>query len=199
MGATDTDTLAVLLAQVRACRACEGHLPHAPRPILRAGETARILVVGHAPGLQAHSSGTPWDDASGERLRAWMGLDSQAFYDESRVAIISIGYCYPGRGRGGDLPPRPECAALWLDRLLAKLPRIETTLLIGVHAQRRFLGQNRKQSLTATVRAWREFAPRYLPLPHPSARNTPWFRRHRWFDDELLPGVRRTIAERIAR
>ena len=199
MRAPNTPTLATLLSQVRACRACEGRLPHAPNPILRAHAAARILVVGHAPGLQAHVSGTPWDDASGDRLRTWMGLDRPAFYDETRIAIVSMGYCYPGRGRGGDLPPRPECAALWLDRLLRGMPRIETTLLIGLHAQRHFLGRRRKPSLTTTVLAWREFAPRYVPLPHPSARNTPWFHRNRWFEHELLPGLRATVARLMAR
>jgi uracil-DNA glycosylase len=133
-------TLEVLLAAVRACRACEQHLPLGPRPVLRAGATARILIVGQAPGARVHATGVPWDDLSGERLRAWMGMNGEAFYDESRVAIIPMGYCYPGRGNGGDLPPRRECAALWLDLLLAKLPRIELTLLIGQYAQRHFLG-----------------------------------------------------------
>jgi uracil-DNA glycosylase len=168
-------------------------LPLGPRPVLRASETARILVVGQAPGIRVHATGTPWDDPSGERLRTWMGLDTDRFYDESQIAIIPMGYCYPGRGNGGDLPPRRECATLWLDHLLAKLPRIELTLLIGLHAQRHFLGNRRKPSLTETVWAWREFAPEYLPLPHPSARNTPWFKRNPWFEHELLP----TLRERI--
>src|SRR5437870_2025620 len=133
-------SLDALLAAVRQCRACEKHLPLGPRPVLRAGETARILVVGQAPGVRVHATGTPWDDASGDRLRAWMGLDTPRFYDESQIAIIPMGYCYPGRGNGGDLPPRRECATLWLDHLLDKLPRIELTLLIGLHAQRHFLG-----------------------------------------------------------
>jgi uracil-DNA glycosylase len=190
---TEYPTLEGLLAAVRQCRACEGQLPLGPRPVLRAGRAARILVVGQAPGARVHASGIPWDDPSGERLRAWMGLGTDAFYDESRIAIIPMGYCYPGRGRGGDLPPRRECASLWLDQLLARLPRIELTLLIGLHAQRHFLGGRRKRSLTETARAWREFAPEYLPLPHPSARNTPWFRRNPWFERELLPVLRERI------
>jgi uracil-DNA glycosylase len=190
---TEYPTLEGLLAAVRQCRACEGQLPLGPRPVLRAGRAARILVVGQAPGARVHASGIPWDDPSGERLRAWMGLGTDAFYDESRIAIIPMGYCYPGRGRGGDLPPRRECASLWLDQLLARLPRIELTLLIGLHAQRHFLGGRRKRSLTDTARAWREFAPEYLPLPHPSARNTPWFRRNPWFERELLPVLRERI------
>lgn len=187
-----------LLSAVRACRACEKHLPLGPRPVLRAGEAARVLIVGQAPGVRVHASGIPWDDPSGERLRAWMGLGTDRFYDESRTAIIPMGYCYPGRGNGGDLPPRRECATLWLDHLLAKLPQIELTLLIGLHAQRHFLGKRRKQSLTETVKAWREFAPEFLPLPHPSARNTPWFQRNPWFEHELLPVLRERIKSLYA-
>ena len=187
-------TLEGLLSAVRDCRACEKHLPLGPRPVLRARETARILVVSQAPGARVHASGIPWDDPSGARLRAWMGVDADAFYDDTQIAIIPMGYCYPGRGNGGDLPPRRECAALWLDHLLAKLPHIEMTLLIGLHAHRHFLGNRRRASLTETVKAWRAFAPGYLPLPHPSARNTPWFQRNPWFEGELLPGLRERIA-----
>ena len=176
-----------LLEAIRKCRACEGHLPLGPRPVLQAGATARILVVGQAPGLRVHTSGIPWDDPSGERLRKWMGVDKAGFYDESQFAIIPMGYCYPGRGNGGDLPPRRECAALWHDHLLARLPHIELTLLIGMYAQRHFLGNRRKWSLTDTVKAWREFTPAYVPLPHPSPRNTAWFQRNPWFETELLP------------
>lgn len=190
--------LAQLLSTVRQCRACEPHLPLTPRPILQAGEGARILIVGQAPGLRAHLSGTPWDDASGERLRSWMGIDAASFYDASRIAIVPMGYCYPGRGRGGDLPPRRECAALWLDHLLARLPHIELTLLVGLHAQRHFLRARRKQSLTETVRAWRDYAPAYLPLPHPSARNTPWFQRNPWFEHELLPVLQERVKSLLA-
>jgi len=186
--------LAGLLTEVRSCRACEAHLPLGPRPVLQAEASARILVVGQAPGVRVHNSGVPWDDASGDRLRNWTGLDTVRFYDASEVAIIPMGFCYPGRGHGGDLPPRRECADLWLDRLLARLPRIELTLLIGLHAQRHFLARRRKQSLTETVTSWREFAPEYLPLPHPSARNTPWFQRNPWFEQDLLPALKQQVA-----
>jgi uracil-DNA glycosylase len=192
-------TLEALLAAVRKCRVCEGQLPLGPRPVLRVGEKARILVVGQAPGVRVHTTGIPWDDPSGVRLRAWMGLDTDRFYDESEIAIIPMGYCYPGRGNGGDLPPRRECATLWLDHLLARLPRIELTLLIGLHAQRHFLGSRRKRSLTETTKAWREFAPNYFPLPHPSARNTPWFQRNPWFEHELLPVLRERVKSLHAR
>ncbi|MCE3602585.1 uracil-DNA glycosylase family protein [Massilia sp. P8910] len=184
-----------LLADVRACRACEAHLPKGPRPIVQVGEGARVLIVGQAPGARVHASGIPWDDASGTRLREWLGVDANAFYDPARFAIIPMGYCYPGRGNGGDLPPRTECADLWLDQLLANLPDIELTLLIGAYAQRHFLGARRKASLTATVQAWRDVAPRYFPLPHPSPRNTPWLQRHPWFEQELVPVLRARIAQ----
>lgn len=193
MSKSEYATLDRLLAEVRQCRVCEKSLPLGPRPVLQAGESARILIVGQAPGTRVHASGKPWDDPSGERLRQWMGVDADVFYDASQIAIIPMGYCYPGRGNGGDLPPRPECASLWLDQLLAKLPQIELTLLIGLHAQRHFLGKRRKASLTKTTEAWREFAPEYLPLPHPSARNTPWFKRNPWFEQAILPTLRQRI------
>lgn len=188
------ETLDTLLRDVRACRVCAAHLPLGPRPVVQAGSSARILIVGQAPGLRVHQTGIPWDDLSGERLREWMGVEKTQFYDASRIAIVPMGLCYPGRGKGGDLPPRPECAPLWLDRLLVQLPRIEVTLLIGQYAQRRFLGAGRKKTLTATVKAWREYAPRSIPLPHPSPRNQPWFQRHPWFDQEVVPMLRALIG-----
>lgn len=191
---TPYPTLESLLLGVRGCRACAEQLPLGPRPVLRAGATARILIVGQAPGLRVHTTGIPWDDASGQRLRAWMGVDQAAFDDESRIAIIPMGYCYPGRGRGGDAPPRRECAALWLDQLLARLPRLELTLLIGRYAQRHFLCNRCKPTLAETVQAWREYAPRFLPLPHPSPRNQPWLARHPWFERQLLPVLRARVS-----
>jgi uracil-DNA glycosylase len=182
-----------LLTAVRACRACEQSLPLGPRPVLRASATARILIVGQAPGARVHASGIPWDDASGDRLRAWMGVEKDAFYDEKTIAIVPMGYCYPGRGQGGDNPPRPECARLWLDQLLQRMPRIGLTLLIGQYAQRHFLGKRRKATLTETVRAWREYQPDHFPLVHPSPRNTPWQQRNPWFEAELLPELRSRI------
>lgn len=191
---TPHQSLERLLVEVRDCRVCEAHLPLGPRPVLQVGRSARILVVGQAPGVRVHASGIAWDDASGDRLRNWTGLDNALFYNPSIVAIIPMGYCYPGRGAGGDLPPRRECANLWLDRLLAQLPSIELTLLIGLHAQRHFLGPKRKATLTQTVKSWREFAPNQFPLPHPSARNTPWFQRHPWFVQDLLPALRQRVG-----
>ena len=199
MTQTGYPTLEALLAAVRGCRACAQDLPLGPRPVLCAGKTARILIVGQAPGARVHATGIPWGDASGERLRAWMGVEKNVFYNESRIAIIPMGYCYPGRGKSGDLPPRRECAQLWLDLLLDRLPQIELTLLIGQYAQRRFLGNRRKASLTETTREWQEYAPKYFPVPHPSPRNTSWFRSNAWFERKLLPELRARIGAILAR
>lgn len=162
---------------------------------MRAHPGARILIVGQAPGARVHASGIPWDDASGKRLRAWLNVDDATFYDESLFAIVPMGFCYPGRGASGDNPPRPECAPLWLDKLLAELPDIRLTLLIGQYAQRRFLGARRKSTLTETVRAWPEYAPEFIPLPHPSPRNQGWLKQHPWFDADVLPALRDRVAE----
>jgi uracil-DNA glycosylase len=186
-----------LLVAVRGCRACERHLPLGPRPILQAHAAARILIVGHAPGLRVHTTGIPWDDPSGERLRHWMGVDSDTFYDASRVAIIPMGYCYPGRATSGDMAPRSECAELWLDRLLAHLPDLQLTLLIGQYAQRHFLRSRRKRSLTETTQAWQDYSPQYFPLPHPSPRNQPWFKRHPWFDRQVVPALRARVTQLV--
>lgn len=198
MAQSNHPTMESLLAAVRNCRVCAAHLPLGPRPVLQAAETSRILIVGQAPGMRVHTTGIPWDDASGERLRGWMGVGKDIFYDESRIAIIPMGYCYPGRGSSGDLPPRRECAELWLTQLLAKLPQIEMTLLIGQHAQRHFLGSRRKSSLAETTKAWREYAPQYIALPHPSPRNTPWLQRNSGFEQELLPELRMRIGALLA-
>lgn len=187
-----------LLAEIRACRACEHALPLGPRPVLQASATARLLIVGQAPGAKVHASGVPWDDASGERLREWLGIDKTTFYDARRVAIVPMGFCYPGRGGGGDNPPRAECAPLWHTRLLDQLTNVRLTLLVGQYAQRYFLGARRKASLTETVQAWREYAPDYVPLPHPSPRNQPWFKRHAWFEAEVLPALRQRVAALFA-
>lgn len=187
-----------LLAAVRACRACAAELPLGPRPLVQAGAGARLLIVGQAPGAKAHASGVPWDDASGARLRDWLGLSPAQFYDPAQVAIVPMGLCYPGRGRGGDLPPRRECAALWQDDLLARLPRVELILLIGRYAQQHHLGAARKPNVAATVAAWADYAPSHFPLPHPSPRNTGWLQRHPWFERELLPQLRQRVRETLA-
>ena len=192
-------SLAALLREVRACRACEAALPLGPRPVLRVSVTARILIVGQAPGTRVHETGVPWNDPSGDRLRDWLELSRDAFYDESRIAIIPMGYCYPGRNeRGGDLPPRKECAELWLPRLLECLPDRVLTLLAGGYAQRQYLGDLVKPTLTETVRAWREYAPEYIPLPHPSFRNLRWLKQNSWFEEEMIPDLRKA-AHRVLR
>ena len=190
------DRLDQLLVEVRACTVCRAYLE--PRPVLRAAGTARLLIVGQAPGRKVHATGIPWNDPSGDRLRLWLGMDRTDFYDESRIAIIPTGLCFPGSGKGGDLPPRPECAPLWHPRLLAQLPEIRLTLLIGQYAQAFYLGDRRKPALTATVAAWQEFLPRFLPLPHPSPRNQLWLQRNPWFEAELLPVLQSRVAEALA-
>ncbi|MDB5840745.1 MAG: Uracil-DNA glycosylase superfamily [Herminiimonas sp.] len=198
MAKPEYQNLNILLSAVRGCTACAQHLPLGARPVLQASDTARILIVGQAPGLRVHQSGIPWDDASGARLREWMGIDKTLFYDASRIAIIPMGYCYPGRGNGGDLPPRRECAERWLDQLLAHLPRIELTLLIGQYAQAHFLGNRRKRSLTETTMAWRSYGPRFIPMPHPSPRNQAWFKRNQWFAEDVVPALRTQTAAVLA-
>lgn len=168
--------------------------------MLRAQATASMLIVGQAPGTRVHETGIPWNDPSGDRLRCWLDMDRDTFYDESRIAIIPMGLCYPGRyPRGGDLPPRPECAPMWHGPLLAHLPRLQLTLIIGAYAQRYYLADRVKKNLTETVRAWREYIPEFLPLPHPSFRNNAWLRRNPWFEDEILPYLRQRSAGLVCR
>lgn len=186
--------LDTLLSQVRACRACEPELPLGARPVLQASSQSRILIVGQAPGTKVHETGIPWNDASGKRLREWLGVDAETFYDPARFAIVPMGLCYPGRAASGDKPPRPECAPMWMDQILARLKHIELTLLVGLYAQRYFLGIANKPSLTDTVRAWADYGPRYLPLPHPSPRNVAWFKRNAWFGEEVVPMLRERVA-----
>ena len=191
-------TLDDLLVAVRSCRACEAQLPLGPRPVLQAGVAATILIVGQAPGARVHASGIPWADRSGERLRSWMGIDTDRFYDRQRVAIVPMGLCYPGRATSGDRPPRRECAPLWLTSLLAQLPRIELTLLVGQYAQAHFLRRAGHSSVTTTMQNWRDHLPRVIPLPHPSPRNIAWFKANPWFDHELVPVLRQRIRDLLA-
>jgi uracil-DNA glycosylase len=187
-----------LLAEVRSCRHCETHLPLGPRPVLRVQSSARLLVIGQAPGTRVHATGIPWNDASGDRLRAWMAVDRATFYDDSRIAIVPMGLCYPGRdAKGGDAPPRAECAPLWHARIMAMLPNLRLVLLVGRYAQAHYLKKERASSLTATVRDWRRFLPDRLPLPHPSWRTIGWQRKNPWFDTELLPELRRRVSEEL--
>lgn len=188
----DSIPLRQLLEEVRACRHCEADLPLGPRPVLRAAASARLLVIGQAPGTRVHASGIPWNDPSGARLRDWMGIDADTFYDEGKVAIVPMGFCYPGRGGGGDLPPRPECAALWHARILDHLPRVRLTLLVGSHAQARYMGR-KGRSLGERVRDRDAWPPGMVPLVHPSPRNQAWLKRNPWFEREVLPELRRRV------
>jgi uracil-DNA glycosylase len=182
-----------LLREIRACRICERHLPLGPNPVLRAGADARLLIVSQAPGIRVHTTGIPWNDASGRRLRDWLQIDAATFYDEQRVAIVPMGFCYPGKTGSGDAPPRPECRATWHPRLLPLLPKVQLTLLVGQYAQAYILGARRKPSLGETVRAWRDYLPTHLPLPHPSPRNVGWFKANPWFEAEVLPVLRERV------
>jgi len=182
--------LPALLEEIRGCRLCAAQLPLGPHPVLRASASARLLIVGQAPGTKVH--------ASGQRLRSWLALEPAPFYDETRIAIVPMGFCYPGKAGGGDAPPRPECRATWHPRLLPLLGEVRLTLLIGQYAQAYFLGERRKSTLTDTVRAWCEYAPQYIPLPHPSPRNVGWFKTNPWFEAETVPALRALVREALA-
>ncbi|GGD92814.1 uracil-DNA glycosylase [Tsuneonella deserti] len=184
-----------LLAGIAACRACSHVLPLGPRPVLQISPTARILVASQAPGTKVHHSGVPFADASGDRLREWMGVAREEFYDASRVAIVPMGLCYPGRKGGGDAPPRPECAPLWRARIMAQLRQLRLTLLIGSYAQVERLGRG---AMTERVRAFRDHLPEVLPLPHPSWRSQVWMKRNPWFEAEVLPALRSAVREALA-
>jgi uracil-DNA glycosylase len=187
----------LLLQEVRACSACAPDLPQGPRPVLQAHPHARLLLVGQAPGRKVHASGVPFDDASGQRLRAWLGLPADTFYDPQQVAILPMGFCYPGSGAHGDLPPRPRCAALWRNRLLQGLPNIRLTVLLGQYAWRHHLPSPGKR-LTDAVIDWPLHAPALFVLPHPSPRNQAWFRRHPWFESEVVPALQEAVVQALA-
>ena len=183
-----------LLARVRACTLCDG-LPLGPRPILQASGASRILIASQAPGRRAHERGVPFDDPSGDRLREWLGVDRTAFYDPSKFAIVPMGFCFPGSGRAGDLPPRAECAPAWREELLAGLPEVRLTLVVGQYAQEWHLGTTRpRRSVSAAVASWRDHWPEVLPLPHPSPRNQRWLKEHPWFEADVLPALRERVA-----
>lgn len=194
--AGEAESFDALLARARACRLCAPHLPLGPRPVFRLAETARLLIVGQAPGTKVHATGIPWNDPSGERLRDWLALDRDAFYDTARLAILPTGLCYPGRlPRGGDRPPRPECAPLWHPPLRARLADVRLTLLVGSYAQAYYLGDRCGKTLTETVRNFRDYLPEFLPLPHPSWRTLAWAKRNPWFARRVLPELRRRVRE----
>ena len=193
------ETLPDVEVAARACTVCAEHLPLGPRPVFRVSATARLLIIGQAPGTRVHASGIPWNDPSGDRLRDWLGVDRDRFYDQARIAIVPMGFCYPGTdAKGGDKPPRRECAPLWHHRLMRHLPGIGLTLLVGSYAQRHYLGDRRRGNVNETVRAWQDYLPTYLPLPHPSWRNTAWLKRNPWFEAELVPELRSRVAALLA-
>ena len=191
----DTDNhFNVLLRNMRDCRLCAAHLPLEPNPIFQLNPTAQILIASQAPGIRAHNSGIPFNDPSGNRLRQWMGISREVFYDATRIAILPMGFCYPGTGKAGDDPPRPECAITWRETVLAQLPNIELILTIGQYAQAWHLGLRRKKTLTQTVTAWQEYWPRILVMPHPSPRNNRWLQRNPWFEQEIVPIIQQRIS-----
>ncbi len=184
-----------LLHEIRNCTLCAEHLPLGPRPVLTAHRDAKILVVGQAPGTKVHNTGIPWNDQSGNRLRNWLQVSRDTFYDPAKFAIVPMGFCYPGRGKSGDLPPRPECAPIWHHKVLSELPNIELTLLIGQYAQWYYLKEMRYKTLTETVKNYEEFLPEFIPTPHPSPRNSLWLRKNPWFKFEVVP----LLSERVQR
>jgi len=182
-----------LLSEIRKCQVCLPSLPLGVNPVLAASPRTKIAIIGHAPGSIVHQTGIPWDDQSGERLRQWLNVNKEQFYDTDLFAIIPMGFCYPGRGKSGDLPPRPECAPLWHERLLQSMPDIGLTLLIGTYAQSYYLGDRKKKTLTETVKNFEEYLPACLPLPHPSPRNNIWLKKNSWFEDQVLPHLQARI------
>ena len=185
-----------LLKEVRACEICAPDLPLGPRPTVVAKSSAKIMIIGQAPGTKVHETGIPWNDPSGDRLRNWLSVTREIFYDGSKIAIMPMGFCYPGRlERGGDNPPRPECAPAWHEKILAGLPDIELTLLVGMYAQKYYLAEQNKKTLTETVRHWQEFAPAMIPTPHPSWRTTAWLKKNLWFEAELLPVLQQKVRK----
>ncbi|HYC13378.1 MAG TPA: uracil-DNA glycosylase family protein [Stellaceae bacterium] len=195
---TEQAALERVLTEVRACTICARHLPLGPRPVVRGEASARLLIMSQAPGTRVHMTGLSFNDRSGDRLREWLGVSRATFYDESKVAIVGVGFCYPGvDAKGGDLPPRPECAPQWHAAVLEHLPHVELTLLVGSYAIDRYLGRRAGRSMTETVQAWHDHLPRHLLLPHPSWRNTHWLQRNPWFARELLPELRRRVRKLV--
>ena len=183
-----------LLTEIRQCTICSEHLEFGPRPILAAHRESKIAVIGQAPGSVVHRTGVPWDDLSGKNLRTWMGIDNDTFYDASKIALIPMGFCYPGKGKSGDLPPRPECAPQWHEQVFGQMEKLELILLIGKYAQDEYL-ENAKKTLTATVRNFKEYLPKHFVLPHPSPRNNIWQAKNEWFKSEVLPSLKDSVTK----
>lgn len=186
-----------LLTEIRKCTVCKDYLPNIPKPIIQASATSNILIIGQAPGQKAQQSGIPWNDASGDNLRAWLGIEKKLFYDDKVFALVPMGFCYPGTGNSGDLAPRPECAPLWHSQLLKSMTEVKLTILIGQYAQRYYLGKRCKLTLTETVKNYQDFLPSYLPLPHPSPRNNIWQKKNEWFVDKVIPFLHKKVEEII--
>ncbi len=191
------ENLTALLSEISKCELCVPHLPLGPRPLLKVTSQVKVLVVGQAPGRLAHASGTPWDDKSGDRLRDWLGLSREIFYSVPELGIVPMGMCFPGTGKNGDLPPRKECATAWHERLWAQMPGLQLTLLIGKYAQQAYLPDGARLSVTAAVKAWRDYFPRWLPLPHPSPRNNLWLKSNPWFEHQVIPELQDQIRRLI--
>jgi len=186
--------LTTLLKDIRSCTFCEKNLPLGPRPVITASLEAPIVIIGQAPGIKVHETGIPWNDASGKLLREWLGLNESLFYNEQKVALIPMGFCYPGKGRSGDMPPRPECAPQWHPPLWQFMKKVNLKILVGQYAQQYYLGDKARENLTQTVRHFNDYLPGYFPLPHPSPRNRPWLKKNPWFEAELVPVLKKKIA-----
>ena len=191
------ENLNSILREVRNCKLCEAHLPLGANPVLSINSQSKILIIGQAPGTKVHATGIPWNDPSGDELRRWLDVDKNAFYDPEIFGIMPMGFCYPGRGRGGDLPPRKECAPTWHSMLSSQMPNLKLILLIGAFAQSYYLGERRKNNLTETVKNFKEYLPNYFPLVHPSPRNGLWMRKNPWFETEVLPELRDRVLTLI--
>lgn len=186
-----------LLEKIRKCKECEKHLPLGANPVFAAGPKSRLIIVGQAPGRIVHNTNVPWNDKSGDNLRNWLGIDRQTFYDVEKIALMPMGFCYPGTGKSGDLPPRPECAPLWHEKLLALMPNAKLILLVGQYAQNYYLGDQAKKTLTETVQHFKTYLPRYFPLPHPSPRNNIWQKKNGWFREKVLPDLKEWVRNII--
>lgn len=182
-----------LLEEIRKCTYCQQYLPLKPNPLLTASSNASIMVVGQAPGIRAHETGKPWNDASGKRLREWLGISDNTFYDPEQVALVPVGLCYPGKGKSGDLPPRPECASLWHEKLIKAMKNVALTVLVGKYAQQFYLRDKMKRNLTETVLSFRDYAPLYFPIVHPSPNARFWLKKNPWFVEEIVPVLQQEV------
>jgi uracil-DNA glycosylase len=194
MNYRNDQTFEQLLQEARACKLCDKQLPCGAKPVIRGSASSRILILSQAPSLKAHEYDTPWYDMSGDRLRSWLGVDNETFYNPELMAIMPMGFCYPGRGKSGDLPPRKECAPLWHERFLSQWKELELIILVGQYAQKEYLGKSRKKNLTETVRNWQDYQPKYFPIVHPSPRNKIWMKKNPWFEEQVIPALQEKIS-----